>query len=59
MITINEYIASADYPRRTNAAKSLGVTLTQLKRYEQMEAVVIDGAVYRPASKVKPAANSV
>ena len=53
MTPITDYIENADYPRRTNAAKSLGVTLTQLKRYEQMRAVVIDGVVYRPASKVK------
>ena len=59
MITINDYIEKAEYPRRTNAAKSLGVTLTQLKRYEVMGAIVVDGVVYRPASKVKPAANGV
>ena len=53
MTPITDYILSADYPRRTNAAKLLGVTLTQLKRYEQMRAVVIDGVVYRPASKVE------
>ena len=53
MTPIIDYIAKSECPRRTNAAKSLGVTLTQLKRYEQMQAVVIDGVVYRPASKVK------
>ena len=53
MTPITDYIASAEYPRRTNAAKSLGVTLTQLKRYEVMGAIVVDGVVYRPASKVK------
>ena len=53
MMTISEYIQKSQYPQKTNAAASLGVTLTQLKRYEQMGAVVINGVVYRPASKVK------
>ena len=59
MMTISEYIQTSQYPKKTNAAKSLGVTLTQLKRYEVMRAIVVDGVVYRPASKVKPAADGV
>lgn len=41
------------YKTRTECAMDMGTGLTQLARWEAADAVVIEGRVYRPVTKLK------
>jgi len=51
MHPLADYIAAQPYPRKTSAARSLGVDLTQLKRWTDAGAYIINGTVYVPAKQ--------